>query len=165
MKHGIIAAGLVLLAWASTQSAAASDAAHYPAKPIKLIVGYAPGGSTDILARLLARRLQEGLGQPVVVENRPGTSGIVGASVVAKSQPDGYTLMVGASGQIVFNAAVNHNLPYSPERDFVPVSSIATFPLIVSVKGNSKITSLQDLVKYTKDNPRETLNYGRHCTR
>lgn len=102
----------------------------------------------------MARRLQEGLGQPVVVENRPGTSGIVGASVVAKAPADGYTLMVGASGQIVFNAAVNHNLPYSPERDFVPVSSIATFPLIVSVKGNSKIGSLQDLVKYTQANPK-----------
>jgi tripartite-type tricarboxylate transporter receptor subunit TctC len=149
-----------LAAHAAMAGALAQGApAAYPSKPVKIIVAYSPGGSNDILARLLARRMQEDLGQVVTVENRPSNGGVVGALSVAKAAPDGYTLMVGATGQFAFNAAVMKNLPYSPRTDFVPVSLMATFPLVVSVKAASPIHSIKDLVQYTQANP-EKSNYG-----
>ena len=132
---------------------------NYPSKPIKFIVGYSPGGSNDILARIVAKRLGDSLGQPVVVENRPSTGAIVGAVVTKQATPDGYTLMIGASGPLVINAATYSNLPYSPQKDFIPISTIATFPLIVSVKADSPFKSMPDLVKYTKENP-QLSNYA-----
>lgn len=131
----------------------------YPSKPIKFVVGYSPGGSNDILARIVAKRLGDSLGQPVVVENRPSTGAIVGAVVTKQAPPDGYTLMIGASGPLVINAATYSNLPYSPQKDFIPISTIATFPLIVSVKADSPFKSMPDLVKYTKENP-QLSNYA-----
>jgi len=131
----------------------------YPSKPIKFVVGYSPGGSHDILARIVAKRLGDSLGQPVVVENRPSTGAIVGAVVTKQAAPDGYTLMIGASGPLVINAATYANLPYSPQKDFIPISTIATFPLIVSVKADSPFKSMPDLVKYTKENP-QLSNYA-----
>ncbi|WP_382323169.1 Bug family tripartite tricarboxylate transporter substrate binding protein [Hydrogenophaga sp. UC242_53] len=131
----------------------------YPSKPIKFVVGYSPGGSNDILARIVAKRLGDSLGQPVVVENRPSTGAIVGAVVTKQAAPDGYTLMIGASGPLVINAATYANLPYSPQKDFIPISTIATFPLIVSVKADSPFKSMPDLVKYTKENP-QLSNYA-----
>jgi tripartite-type tricarboxylate transporter receptor subunit TctC len=132
---------------------------NYPSKPIKFVVGYSPGGSNDILARILAKRLGDSLGQPVVVESRPSTGAIVGAVVTKQAAPDGYTLMIGASGPLVINAATYSNLPYSPQKDFIPISTIATFPLIVSVKADSPFKSMPDLVKYTKENP-QLSNYA-----
>lgn len=126
---------------------------RYPSKPIKFVVGYSPGGSNDILARIVARRMGDSLGQPVVVENRPSTGAIVGAVVTKQAAPDGYTLMIGASGPLVINPAIYSNLPYSPQKDFIPISTIATFPLIVSVKSNAPFKSMADLVKYTKEQP------------
>jgi tripartite-type tricarboxylate transporter receptor subunit TctC len=132
---------------------------HYPSKPIKFVVGYSPGGSNDILARIVAKRLGDSLGQPVIVDNRPSTGAIVGAVVTKQAAPDGYTLMIGASGPLVINAAIYSNLPYSPQKDFVPISTIATFPLIVSVKSDAPFKSMPDLVKYTKENP-QLSNYA-----
>ncbi|MBO1110863.1 Bug family tripartite tricarboxylate transporter substrate binding protein [Bordetella petrii] len=151
----------LLLLSAAAWSAHAKDAAaaaDYPAKPIRLIVGYSPGGSNDVIARLVAKRLQDSMGQPVVVENRPSTGAIVGAVVTARAEPDGYTLMIGASGPIAINPAVYKKLPYSPQ-DFVPVSLIATFPLVLTVKHDSGIRGLQDLVAYTRKYP-ERSNYS-----
>lgn len=146
--------------FACAMGAQAQDtAAAYPSKPIKLIVGYTPGGSNDVIARIVAQRLQESLGQPVVVENRPSTGAIVGAVAVAKAPADGYTLMIGASGPLVINPAVYPSLPYSPQKDFVPISMIATFPLILSVKADSKFGSIGDLVKFTKEKP-QLSNYA-----
>lgn len=140
---------------ACAPSVRAQEAApKYPTKPIRLIVGYSPGGSNDILGRIVAKRLQESLGQTVIVDNRPSTGAIIGAVALAKSPPDGYTLMIGASGPMVINAATYSHLPYSPQHDFTPISTLAVFPLILSVKGDSKIGSLPELVKYTKENPK-----------
>lgn len=133
---------------------AKDPAAGYPSKPIKLIVGYTPGGSNDVVARIVAQRLQESLGQTVVVENRPSTGAIVGAVVTAKASPDGYTLMIGASGPLVINPSIYASLPYSPQKDFTPISLLATFPLILSVKSDSKLESVGDLIKYTRENPK-----------
>lgn len=132
---------------------------NYPSKPIKFVVGYSPGGSNDILARIVAKRLGDSLGQPVVVENRPSTGAIVGAVVTKQAPADGYTLMIGASGPLVINAATYTSLPYSPQKDFIPISTIATFPLIVSVKSDSPFKSMPDLIKFTKENP-QLSNYA-----
>lgn len=132
---------------------------NYPSKPIRFIVGYSPGGSNDILARILAKRMGDSLGQAIVVDNRPSTGAIVGAVVTKQAAPDGYTLMVGASGPLVINAATYSNLPYAPQKDFIPVSTIATFPLFVSVKGDAPYKSMADLIRFTKENP-QLSNYA-----
>ncbi|GAB3665497.1 Bug family tripartite tricarboxylate transporter substrate binding protein [Ramlibacter alkalitolerans] len=138
---------------------APNAAAAFPAKPIRIVVGYAPGGANDILARLLAQKMQEGLGREVVVENKPSTGAIVGSVAVATAAPDGYTLLMGASGPIVFNPALYEKLPYSPTRDLVPVSLVGTFPLVLSVAANAPFKSVAELAAYTKANP-EKSNYG-----
>jgi tripartite-type tricarboxylate transporter receptor subunit TctC len=129
----------------------------WPNRPLRIIVGYAAGGGNDVLARLLAQKLQESLGQTIVVENRPGVAAIVGTDAVAKAPPDGYTLMVTASGPIVFNPALYAKLPYAP-RDFAPVSLMVRFPLLLVVK-NDGPRNLAELVAFSKANPEKT-NYG-----
>ncbi|MDP9968880.1 tripartite-type tricarboxylate transporter receptor subunit TctC [Variovorax paradoxus] len=132
---------------------------RYPSKPIKLIVGYSPGGSNDIVARIVATRLGESMGQAVIVENRPSTGAIVGAVVTKQAPADGYTLMIGASGPLVINPAIYASLPYLPQKDFTPISLVANFPLIVSVKADSKFNAMTDLIKFTKENP-QLSNYA-----
>jgi tripartite-type tricarboxylate transporter receptor subunit TctC len=145
-----------LMAMGST--AAQEDPSKYPARPIHLVVGFAAGGGNDIIARVFGQKLSEGLGQPVIVENRPGAGAIVAMEHVAKSAPDGYTLLVSASG-IAINSAVYARLPYDATRDFVAVSEIAAFPLILVVNAASPINSAAELVTYAKANPDKT-NYA-----
>ncbi|HEX2546372.1 MAG TPA: tripartite tricarboxylate transporter substrate binding protein [Ramlibacter sp.] len=147
------------LAVAGLPAFAQGAAAAYPNKPIRIVVGYAPGGNNDIIARLLAQKMQEGLGKEVVVENRPSTAAIVGSVAVANAAPDGYTLLMGASGPIVFNPALYDKLPYNPVKDLVPVSLVGTFPLVLSVAANAPFRNLGELAEYTKKNP-EKSNYG-----
>lgn len=154
-----IAACAAALFLATTGHAQEAATPKYPSRPIKLVVGYSPGGSNDIVARLVARQLQDSLGQTVVVENKPSTAAIVGAVAVANAAPDGYTLMIGASGPIVINPALYSNLPYSPLRDFTPIAQIATFPLIVSVKADSKVSNIRELAAYTQGDPAHS-NYA-----
>jgi tripartite-type tricarboxylate transporter receptor subunit TctC len=135
-----------------------ATAQEYPAKPIHLIVGFAAGGGNDIIARVFGQRLSENLGQPVIVENKPGGGAIVATDYVAKSPPDGYTLLMSASG-ISINPAVYAKLPYDAVNDFVAVSELASFPLIMIVAQNSPIKSVAELVAYAKANPDKT-NYG-----
>jgi tripartite-type tricarboxylate transporter receptor subunit TctC len=137
----------------------AQGAGSYPNKPIKIVVPYAAGGGTDIVARIVAQKMQEGLGQQVLVENRPSTAGIIGCEVVAKSAPDGYTLLIGASGPIVFNPALYAKLSYSPQKDFVAISNVGSFPLVLSVHPGSPFKSVPELVAYTRANPGKA-NYG-----
>lgn len=113
------------LAGARAEEAAAS----FPSKPIHIIVGNAAGGGNDILARLVGQKLSEKLGQPVIIENRSGANSIIAAQYVAKMPPDGYTLLMGSIGMLTVNPAVTDNLPYDTERDFTPISMIASFPL------------------------------------
>jgi tripartite-type tricarboxylate transporter receptor subunit TctC len=137
----------------------AQSAAGYPNKPIKIVVGYSPGGANDILARLVAQKMSETFAQQVVVENRPSTAAIIGTEAVAKAAPDGYTLLMGASGPIVFNPALYSKLPYSPTRDLAPVSIVGSFPLILVVQGQGSLRGLKDLVDFSKQHP-DKSNYG-----
>jgi tripartite-type tricarboxylate transporter receptor subunit TctC len=131
----------------------------YPDRPVRIIVPYAPGGANDILARLYGQKMQERLGQPFVVENRPGAQAIVGTEAAARSRPDGHTLLLGASGPIVFNPATYTSLPYDPLRDLAPVSMLASFPLVLVVGANTPFRSVAELVAWAKANP-ERANYG-----
>src|ERR1700749_4816933 len=132
--------------------------ARYPPKPIHIIVGFTAGGGNDIIARVYGQKLSESLGQPVIIENKPGGGAIVATEYVAKSAPDGYTLLVGASGMAI-NPAVYAKLPYDSVRDFVAISELASFPLILIVNPLSPIKSVSELVAYAKANPDKT-NYS-----
>ncbi|WP_158215240.1 Bug family tripartite tricarboxylate transporter substrate binding protein [Candidimonas nitroreducens] len=123
---------------------------HYPEKPIRLIVPYAAGGGTDVLARFTAQGLSTSLGQPVIVENKPGVAGIMGTEMVAKAAPDGYTLLMAPSGPLVMNPVMRKSLPYAPETSFAPVSIIGRLPLLITVNASSQIYSVKDLVAYAK---------------
>ena len=151
--------GIWLIAMAAMTSASAQeDPARYPTKPIHLIVGFAAGGGNDIIARVFGQKLSENLGQPVIVENKPGGGAIVATEYVAKSPPDGYTLLMSASG-ISINPAVYAKLPYDAVNDFTAVSELGSFPLIMIVNASSPIKSVAELVTYAKANPDKT-NYA-----
>ena len=131
----------------------------WPERPVRLVVPYAPGGANDILARLYGQRLTERFGQPFVVENRPGAQAIVGAELVARATPDGHTLLIGASGPIVFNPATYERLPYDTLRDFAPVSMLAAYPLALVVASEAPFATLQDLLVFARSHP-DRANYG-----
>ena len=131
----------------------------YPSKPIRILVGYAAGGGNDIIVRVMQPEMQKGLGQAVIVENRPGAQGIIAADLAAKAAPDGYTLMMGPSGPMTINPATYSKLSYSPTRDFTPISMIASFPLLVTVDAKLPIRSVKELIDYAKANPGKS-NYA-----
>lgn len=134
-------------------SGAIAQNTSYPNRAIRIIVGFAPGGSNDILARLLADKLGKSFGETVIVENKPGAGGGLAATYV-KSQPaDGYTLLVGASGAMVVGPAIGAPASYDTLRDFDPVSILGTFPLLLVVNSESPHKSLKDLVAWSKANP------------
>src|SRR5438128_2223391 len=120
-----------LLLLATAGPVASQDS--YPGKPIRIVVGYSAGGGNDIIVRVMAPEMSKGLGQPIIVDNKPGAQSIIAAELVAKSPADGYTLLMGPSGPMTINPATYSKLPYSPQRDFAPISMIASFPLIVTV--------------------------------
>jgi tripartite-type tricarboxylate transporter receptor subunit TctC len=133
--------------------------ANFPNRPIRMIVGFAAGGGNDLFARLVGQKLSENIGQPVVIENKPGAGGRIAVEYV-KSQPaDGYTVMVAASGQMAIAAAIYPKLSYHPTRDFLPLTMIASFPLILAGPANDSIKSVKDLVAYGKANP-DKSNYA-----
>lgn len=152
--HYALAALLPLLSLVP-QTAFAAD---YPFKPITIVVGYSAGGGVDAMARIVAEKLPSVLGQPVIVENRPSVGAIVGSTFVAKSKPDGYTLLMGAPGPIIFNHAVYSKLPYGPQ-DLTPISFVSDSPLVLLVNINNPAKTVQDLVNQSKQNP-EKANYG-----
>jgi tripartite-type tricarboxylate transporter receptor subunit TctC len=139
----------VLAALFSTLTAAQD----YPSKPIRVIVGYSAGGGNDIIVRVMVPELSKGLGQSIVVENKPGAQSIIAAELAAKSAPDGYTLFMGPSGPMTINPATYSKLPYDPQRDFAPVSMICSFPLIVTVDPKLPVKSVKELIAYAKANP------------
>lgn len=139
-------------------SAGSVFAQAWPARPIKLIVGFAPGGVADVTARVVAQALADELGQPVVVDNRPSAGGIVAADAVAKAAPDGYTLLLMSNGNAV-SASLFKVLPYDTLADFAPVSTLGFFDVAVVASGGSKLASMKDLVAYAKANPGK-LNIG-----
>jgi len=137
--------------------AAAQD--PWPGRPVRIVVGYSAGGGNDIIVRVMQPEMQKGLGQTVIVENRPGAQGIIAAELVAKAPADGYTLLMGPSGPMTINPATYSKLPYHPQRDFAPISMICSFPLIVVVNANLPVKNLRDLVEYAKANPGKS-NYA-----
>src|SRR5260221_1844743 len=147
-----------LVAQAIAPALAQEHPSKYPSRPIHIIVGFAAGGGNDIIARVFGQKLAESLGQPVIVENKPGGGAIVATEYVAKSAPDGYTLLMSASG-ISINPAVYAKLPYDAVKDFVAVSELASFPLIMIVSAASQIKSVAELVAYAKANP-DKMNYA-----
>lgn len=128
----------------------AMAAESYPARPVRMIVGFAPGGGNDILARLMAEQLQRRLGQPFIVENRPGASGAIAVTAVKRAEPDGYTLLVGPSSSMTVNPAIYQKLDYDPVADFKPISLVGDIPMILSVKASSQVRTLSDLVAQAK---------------
>ena len=139
--------------------AVAQDAGNYPNKPVRIVVPFSAGGSSDLTARMVAEKLSVALGQPFVVENRPGVAAIIGTNYVAKAPPDGYTLLVATSGAVVFNAAIHSRLPYAPEKELAPVSMVCSYPLMLIVPPNGPSKSIKELVSYAKANP-DKSNYA-----
>jgi tripartite-type tricarboxylate transporter receptor subunit TctC len=130
----------------------------YPAKPIRLLIGFAPGGAADYVARAMSQAMSTALGQTVVVENRPGAGSSIAADLVAKSQPDGYTLLIASPSSISVNPALNPKLGYTP-RDLAPVTKLTSSPLVIAANPDTGINSVQDLVTRAKKEPGK-LNYA-----
>ena len=141
--------------FAATMLLAGNEAAAqpWPAKPVKWVVPFAPGGTTDILARTVGDKLSQALGQPVIIENKPGAGGGVGAEFVAKSPPDGYTIMGGTISTHAINASLYKNLPYDPVRDFVPIVLLARVPNMLVVNIDVPAKNVAELVALLKANP------------
>lgn len=148
----VIGLGVTTTAWAN-------DASPFPTKPIRLIVPFPAGGPTDIVARPFAQMLGERLGQSVVVDNRGGAGGSIGAKAVTMSQPDGYTLLLGTVGTNAINPSLYKNLGYDVNKDFTPLASLASAPVAVVVNAQSDIKTLADLVTKAKGNATK-INYG-----
>jgi tripartite-type tricarboxylate transporter receptor subunit TctC len=155
-RSGLIT--LLLATFAASTALAQEDASKYPSRTIRIIVGFAAGGGNDVIARVYAQKLSEDLGVPVIVENKPGAGAILAAEYVSKATPDGYTLLVGATGMAI-NQSLYAKLPYDSLRDFVAISELASFPLIMVVNSSSPIKSVADLVTYTKANA-DKMNYA-----
>lgn len=145
-------------AFAGVAIAAGAGAQNYPAKPIRLIVPFGPGGGTDLIARTLSARLTEALGQSVVVDNRAGAGGVIGADLVAKALPDGYTLMMGTPGPLTINPALLAKLPYAL-TDFAPVTLTTISPFMLVVHPSVPAKSVKELIALAQARP-NTLNFG-----
>jgi tripartite-type tricarboxylate transporter receptor subunit TctC len=146
----------VAAALAPALTGAQSD---YPNKPVKLVIGFAPGGSTDIVGRIVAQKLGERLGQTVIVENKAGAGGTIGADLVAKSAPDGYTLTLGTTSTHAIAAGAYSKLPYNPVNDFTHISLVAITPYLLVTSAKTPATKLEDFVKLAKDQGGK-MNYG-----
>jgi len=152
-----ITAVLFAIAFACVGSAQAEPA--YPGKPVKIIVPFPPGGSTDIVARAIGERLQAALGQPFVVDNKAGASGNIGMGEAVRSPADGYTLVLGAPQTLTINPQIFANLPFDPQKDLAPIAVIASVPNVLVVTNKLPVKTPQELLAYAKANPGK-LNYG-----
>lgn len=151
---------LALIAAVAQPARAQNDAENnYPNRVIRMVVGFAAGGGNDIFARLVAQKLQDILGQAVIIENKPGAGGRLASEYVADQSPDGYTLLVGATGAMSIAAAIYPNLSYSPTKSFVSLAMIAHFPLFLVVSESHPLKSVKDLVAWAKAHPGEA-NYA-----
>lgn len=157
---GVAAVGIASLAFHAPQAAAEA----YPDKPVKIVVGFPPGGTNDILARLIAAKLQEKLKEGFVVENKPGANSAIGNDFVAKAKPDGYTLLVSSSGGLTTNPILMKNLPYDPANDFEPIALLGSFPLVVTVPASLPVKNLAELAAYGKKTQDGKLNNGTPTT-
>jgi tripartite-type tricarboxylate transporter receptor subunit TctC len=154
-----LAFAFLAVASAVTLANRTAQAADYPSRPIHLIVPYAAGGAADSIARIVAKRVGKSIGQTIVVENRGGGGSIVGTEFVNKSEPDGYTLLLGQSGPISINPAVYKSLPYDPVKDFAPISMTTTYPYVMVVNPALGVKTLGEFVSLARSKP-GALNYG-----
>ena len=155
MKSVVLLA--VLLAASGTAAAQGTDS--YPSKPVRMVVGAAPGGNPDVLARLLAQRLSDAFGKPFIIENMHGAGGVPAAVSVAKAPADGDVLMLGDSGAMAINVALNDKLPYQPLRDFTMITALASVPTVLVVNPSVRASTLQEFIALAKSQPGH-LTYG-----
>lgn len=148
-RRGCVAA---LLALASAGTGVLAQAQAFPTRPVRLIVPYGPGGATDILGRMIAQRMSDALGQTVIVENKAGASGSIGTDLVAKSPPDGYTLIMATIGSQAINPVLYHNLPYDVSKDFTPIGLALTNHFVLAVNPSVPARSISELAAYSKKN-------------
>jgi tripartite-type tricarboxylate transporter receptor subunit TctC len=137
----------------------AAPAQTYPAKPIKWIVPYTPGGITDSVTRLVAQKLQDSLGQPIVIENKPGANSMLGADLVAKSPPDGYTILTVIAAHAANATLYTGKLPFDTVKSFAPISLVAVAPLILTVNNDFPAKDMKELIAYAKANP-DKISFG-----
>ena len=151
--------GISICSGAIAQSSSTGSAQGFPSKPVRLVVPFGPGGAPDLVARGLAPKLTESLGQPVVVENRAGAAGIIGMEAVARAAPDGHTLLVGSAGPVAIVPNLHRKIAYEVARDFAPVSIVTALPFLLVVHPSLPVKSLKDLLALAKARPGD-LNYG-----
>ena len=149
----VVAFAVVCTGSPAFSQAAASPAQGYPAKPIRMIVPFPAGGATDILARALSQKLGEKIGQPVIVDNRPGAGGTIGADAASKAPADGYTVLLATSSTHSIGPAINPKIPYNAEADFSPIANVAISPNIVLVPTTSPAKTMRQFIDYAKKNP------------
>ena len=157
-KRFLMFAVLALLA-----APVAAQDAGYPKQPIRIVVGFAAGGGNDIIVRVVGQKLSERLGQPVVIENKPGAGGFIAIEAALRAAPDGYTLLVAPNSVMVFNAALYSKLFYDPLKSFVPITNMAGFAFYVTVGADLPVANVQELVAWAKANPAKA-NYGSTAT-
>jgi tripartite-type tricarboxylate transporter receptor subunit TctC len=155
MKRSKFLALGLLATLATLTSASFAQSANYPDKPIRIVVGFAPGGFTDVLARLIGQKLSTNLGQPVIVDNKPGATGTIGADFVGKSKPDGYTLLLAHFGSNSVAPALYPKLPYNVIRDFSPIVRVASTPVILTVNASLPVNDLEGFIEYARKKPGE----------
>ncbi|HVS55650.1 MAG TPA: tripartite tricarboxylate transporter substrate-binding protein, partial [Casimicrobiaceae bacterium] len=131
----------------------------YPSKPIRLVVPFPAGGSLDVVARAIGQKLTEAWGQPVVIDNRPGAGGNIGADLVAKSAPDGYTILEGALSTHAVNVSLYAKMPYDPIKDFAPITLVAVTPNVLVLNASYPVNSVSELLAYARANPGK-LSFG-----
>ena len=157
MKRRLFQAAM-LLAGISAAAPVLAQAPAWPTKPIRLVVPYTPAGGTDILGRMVGRRLADALGVPVVIENRPGSDGSIGTDIVAKAPPDGYTLLIDGTSQ-AYNVAFGKKMPYDSARDLAPIVQTANQQVLLLVNTRLPVKTVAELIDYAKANPGK-LSYG-----
>jgi tripartite-type tricarboxylate transporter receptor subunit TctC len=159
----VAAAVAVALPFITTTPPRAAEA--YPTKPIRLIVTFPPGGSTDLMARAVQPHLERRLGQPIVIDNRPGAGGVIGVDAVAKAMPDGYVIGIGAAGALAVNVSLNEKLPYDPFTDLAPISGLAQSPFILAAPVSFPGSSIGDVIARAKASPKElSIGHGGNGT-
>ena len=160
MNRLVASIAAVLFGWTTGHALAQADAARgFPERPVRIVVPFGAGGGTDTIARVIAAKMGESFGQPVIVENKPGAQGIIASELVRKAAPDGYTILIATSGPMAANAAIHSKLPYDPLRDFTPVTMIGSYPVIMVVNSSLPVGSVQELIAYAKARP-DKVNYG-----
>ena len=158
LSRTVVFGGLVAVMLCAQATSVAQTASSFPNQPIRMVVPYPPGGPTDITARVVAAEMSKTIGQNIVIDNRPGASGMIGSEMVTKSTPDGYTLLANASIHVI-NPSVYPDMRFDAIKDFVPITQLAQVPLVLVVPANSPIKSVKDLVEYAKANPGK-VNFG-----